>query len=35
MVIEELGLPCEEAKRHLLLHGEVKRACDAYRAENA
>ena len=35
MVIEELGLPYEEAKRLLLLHGEVKRACDAYRAENA
>ena len=35
MVIEELGLPYEEAKRLLLLHGEVKRACDAYRAEQA
>ena len=35
MVIEELGLPYEEAKRLLLLHGEVKRACDAYSAENA
>ena len=35
MVIEELGLPYEEAKRLRLLHGEVKRACDAYRAENA
>ena len=35
MVIEELGLPYEEAKRLLLLHGEVKLACDAYRAENA
>lgn len=35
MVVEELGLPYEEAKRLLLLHGEVKRACDAYRAENA
>ena len=35
MVIEELGLPYDEAKRLLLLHGEVKRACDAYRAENA
>ena len=35
MVVEELGLPYEEAKRLLLLHGEVKRACDAYRAEQA
>ena len=35
MVVEELGLEYEEAKRLLLLHGEVKRACDAYRAENA
>ena len=35
MVVEELGLPYDEAKRLLLLHGEVKRACDAYRAENA
>ncbi len=33
MVIEELGLEYEEAKRLLLLHGEVKAACDAYRAE--
>jgi hypothetical protein len=35
MVVEELGLPYEEAKRLLLLLGEVKRACDAYRAEQA
>lgn len=35
MVVEELGLEYEEAKRLLLLHGEVKRACDAYRAEQA
>lgn len=31
MVIEELGLPYEEAKRLLLLHGSVKLAVDAYR----
>jgi N-acetylmuramic acid 6-phosphate etherase len=35
MIVEELGLPYDEARRLLLLHGEVKRACDAYRAENA
>lgn len=33
MVIEELGLPYDEAKRLLLLHGSVKNAVDAYRAE--
>ncbi|MCH5218960.1 MAG: N-acetylmuramic acid 6-phosphate etherase [Muribaculaceae bacterium] len=33
MVVEELGLPYEEAKRLLLLHGSVKNAVDAYRAE--
>ncbi len=31
MVVEELGLPYEEAKRLLLLHGSVKNAVDAYR----
>lgn len=31
MVIEELGLPYEEAKRQLLMHGSVKAAVDAYR----
>lgn len=31
MVIEELGLSYEEAKRLLLLHGSVKLAVDAYR----
>lgn len=31
MVVEELGLSYDEAKRLLLLHGSVKRACDAYR----
>lgn len=30
MVVEELGLPYEEAKRLLLLHGSVKNAVDAY-----
>lgn len=34
MVVEELGLPYDEAKRLLLLHGSVKNAVDAYRAEN-
>ena len=32
MVVEELGLPYEEAKRLLLMHGSVKNAVDAYRA---
>lgn len=31
MIIEELGLPYDEAKRLLLLHGSVKNAVDAYR----
>lgn len=31
MVVDELGLPYEEAKRLLLLHGSVKNAVDAYR----
>ncbi len=31
MVVEELGLDYEAAKRLLLLHGSVKRAVDAYR----
>ena len=33
MVAEELGLPYEESKRLLLLHGSVKLAVDAYRSE--
>ncbi len=33
MVVEELGLGYDEAKRLLLLHGSVKKACDAYRAQ--
>ena len=31
MIVEELGLPYEEAKTLLLKHGSVKKACDAYR----
>lgn len=31
MVVDELGLPYDEAKRLLLLHGSVKEAVDAYR----
>jgi len=31
MVVDELGLSYDEAKRLLLLHGSVKTACDAYR----
>lgn len=34
MVSEELGLPYDEAKRLLLMHGSVKKATDAYREEN-
>ncbi len=33
MVVEELGLPYDDAKRLLLLHGSVKAAVDAFRAE--
>ena len=33
MVVEELGLEYDEAKRLLLLHGSVKKAVDAYRAQ--
>lgn len=33
MVVEELGLPYDNAKRLLLLHGSVKKAVDAYRNE--
>ena len=32
MIVEELGLEYEDAKRLLLLHGSVKKACDAYNA---
>lgn len=31
MIVEELGLPYDEAKRQLLMHGSVKKAVDAYR----
>ena len=34
MVAEELGLPYEESKRLLLMHGSVKKATDAYRQEH-
>ena len=34
MVSEELGLPYDEAKRLLSMHGSVKKATDAYREEN-
>lgn len=33
MVVEELGLPYDEARRLLLLHGSVKKAVDAYRKD--
>lgn len=33
MVVEELGLPYDEAKRLLLFHGSVKEAVDAYRKQ--
>ena len=35
MVVDELGLGYDEAKRLLLLHGSVKKACDAYRGIDA
>ena len=31
MVVDELGLSYDEAKRLLLMHGSVKKAVDAYR----
>lgn len=34
MIVEELGLEYEEAKRLLLLHGSVKNAVDAFNKEN-
>ena len=34
MVVDELGLPYEEARRLLLLHGSVKLAVDAYRTHH-
>ncbi|MBQ0115503.1 MAG: N-acetylmuramic acid 6-phosphate etherase [Bacteroidales bacterium] len=35
MVVEELGLEYEDAKRLLLLHGSVKKAVDAYNSDKA
>ena len=35
MVSEELGMDYDQAKRLLLLHGSVKKAVDAYHAENS
>lgn len=32
MIVEELGLPYDEAKEMLLKFGSVKKACDAYKA---
>jgi N-acetylmuramic acid 6-phosphate etherase len=34
MLVDELGLDYEDAKRLLLLHGSVKAATDAYRPAN-
>ncbi len=34
MVMDELGLDYDAAKRLLLMHGSVKTAVDAYREEN-
>ena len=31
MIVEEIGLPYDDAKRLLLMHGSVKKATDAYR----
>jgi N-acetylmuramic acid 6-phosphate etherase len=33
MIIDELGLDYEKAKNILLIHGSVKKAVDAYRAQ--
>ncbi len=33
MIVDELGLPYDDAKRLLLLHGSVKKALDAYNAK--
>lgn len=35
MIVDELGLPYDEAKRMLLMHGSVKQAVDAYREHKA
>lgn len=34
MIIEEIGLPYEQAKALLLMHGSVKKAVDAYLSDN-
>ncbi|MFR9166128.1 MAG: N-acetylmuramic acid 6-phosphate etherase [Dysgonomonas sp.] len=34
MIVDELGLPYDQANRLLLLHGSVKKAVDAYNQEN-
>lgn len=34
MVVEELGIPYDQAKELLLLHGSAKKAIDAYKSEN-
>ncbi|MBP9506867.1 MAG: N-acetylmuramic acid 6-phosphate etherase, partial [Bacteroides sp.] len=33
MLVEELGLEYDQAKALLLMHGSVKKATDAYRAD--
>lgn len=33
MLVEELGLPYDQAKALLLLHGSVKKASDAFKEE--
>ena len=35
MIVDELGLPYEQAKNLLLLHGSVKKAIDAFLSEQA
>ena len=35
MIVEELGLPYDEAKELLLKYGSVKKACDAYKSQKA
>ena len=34
MLVEELGLPYDEARRLLLLHGSVQASIDAYSVEH-
>lgn len=35
MIVEELGMPYDDAKRLLLMHGSVKKAVDAYRGHES